>query len=143
MTKKSQPWYKNVAAAMIRDRLSFRAALQVLNIAVPLSEADAIEASAGFRKMLDQEQALLYQELAANPNFNKQMVVGGMLHAIQQLIREGSFEKASEAWFKLARVQDWVGAESNINVMLGVSQKDIEAAKQDILKRQGLTTAIQ
>ena len=87
--------------------------------------------------MLDQEQALLYQELAANPNFNKQMVVGGMLHAIQQFIREGEFDKAGEAWFKLARVQDWVGQSSNVNIMVGGSQRDIDEAKKRLTKMAG------
>lgn len=125
-SKKVQAWFKDVAAAMIRDRMSFRAALTALNISIPTSEAEAIERSNAFRKYLDMEQALLYQELSNNPNFDKNALVGGMLFAIQQMVREGAWDKAVEAWFKIARIQDWVGSESNVNITLGVSQRDID-----------------
>ena len=135
MAKKSPAaWYRDVASAMLRDILPFRAALAALNIQISNAEADRIEYSAAFKKQLDIEQQLLYQELAANPNFNKQSVIGGMLHAVQQLLREGDFDKAVNGFMAIAKLQGWLGVESNVNVMLGVTQRDIEEARKKILQ---------
>lgn len=134
--KTAEPWYRDVASLMLRDRMPFRAALVTLNIHVSGEEADKVEHSAAFRKMLDQEQQLLYQELASNPNFNKQSVVGGMLHAVQQLLRAGEFDKAITGFLGIAKIQNWIGAESNINVMLGVSQRDIDEARAKLQEKK-------
>jgi len=123
---------------MLREQMPFRAALVALNIHISGEEADKTEHSAGFRKLLSQEQQILYQELASDLNFTKQAVVGGMLHATQMLLREGLWDKAVEAFFKLARVQDWVGAESNVNVMLGLSQRDIDEARKNLMEKQAV-----
>lgn len=132
MVTKARPWYRDVAAVMIRERMPLRAALSVLGLAVSNAEIEAVEHSAGFLKALDDEQARFYSELAQSPNFSKMTVVGGMLHAINQLTREGAFDKAVEAWFKLARVQDWVGGEAETNIYMGITQKDIDLQREKL-----------
>lgn len=135
MARKAAPWYKDVAELMLRDRLSFRAAVVQLQLSITNEEIAKIENSSAFRKVLDAEQQLLYQELAANPNFNKNAVVGGMLHAIQQLLKEGEWDKAVMGFMNLAKLQGWLGVENNFNIMLGVSQKDIEMAKEQLKQK--------
>ena len=110
--------------------MSFKGAITQLGIPLSNDEAAELEASKNFRESLDREQMVYYQELAQSPEFNKFMIVGEMLHCIKQMVREAEYDKAVEALFKLAKVQDWVGAETNINILTGISQKDIEEARK-------------
>ena len=60
----------------------------------------------------------------------KEAVLGRQEFLIQKLIESGDYDKAAQANVKLAQMEGWTGADSQVTIFAGLTAKDIEEAKK-------------
>jgi hypothetical protein len=124
-----------IAAKMVRQKVSLRQAVVDLNLdPVTPEEAIRLEESPAFQECFTKELYRFFKELGEDVDRNKGALVGEMLYCVRKLTEEGSYDKALEGLFKIARVEGHVGGESNVNVFANVTAKDIEEARKELSK---------
>ena len=137
---RSTVWDQKVAERMVRDRLSFRHACNEAQIDLAGDDALRIERSKAFREAYQVEFYRFYDEMVHDPRRTKDSTIGEMLAATRELMRAGQFDKALEGFFKICRVEGWVGGETNTVVFGNVSQKEIEAMREKIRETTAVIT---
>ena len=129
-------WHIRCAEAMVANFWTFRQAAQELEIPLTMEEADKVEKSREFRNVLESARLRYWEELATNPSRNKESTIGEMIWLCRQLEREGSFDKALEGFYKIARICGWLDADTNVNIFGKITQADIEQARKELEKGQ-------
>lgn len=130
-----QPYYQKVATIMVREAKSFRQAAIELNLELTAEECAHIEKLQSFQKVLWTARHRFYRELASDPERTKVSLLGQMMFLIQKLTEEGEYDKALEGAMKLAKVEGFIGPDSQVNIFSDVSPKDLEEAKARIAAR--------
>lgn len=103
--------------------------LTELGVPVGSDEADRAERSAQFKEMLRVEREKNFTALAENPARSKVSTIGQMIYCVQQMIREGLWEKALVGLKTISQLEGWIGAEVTNQVYLGLSQREIDEAR--------------
>lgn len=73
-------------------------------------------------------------DLANTPGRNKATAVGMLLQSIEQLFKAGEYKEVITGIDKLAKLEGWVGADSNVNIFAGLTARDIAEQKERILR---------
>lgn len=133
---------QKAAEIMVRENKSLRLALSEMEGAdMTGAEAAAMERRKSFQQMLWAERHKYYQELSNNPGLGKASLIGQALLAVNKLIEAGEWKDALEGVLKLAKIMGVVGAESQTNVVMNLSQKDIDAVREKLVAGSGVTAA--
>lgn len=119
---------------MVRNSVSFSQAANDLKLPLSPTECEKVVKRKEFQQILRQEKNAFRQEVANEPGRTKSTAVGMMVLAIENLITEGEWDKAVAAIEKLAKLEGWLGAESNVNIFAGMTARDIATEKERILK---------
>lgn len=130
-----QSWFQRAAEKMVREEKNLYAVAQELELALTSRECDNLSRTKAFQRVLWDERTKYHKELANDPNRNKNSLIGNMLLAAERLMGEGKYDKAAEVLFKLARIEGYVGAESQVTVIGSLSQEDIDKAKVEVRKK--------
>jgi hypothetical protein len=103
-----------------------------LELEIPLTSADAekIQRRKTFQSVIWTERQRFFQEIGRDPMRTKEAVLGRQEFLIQKLIESGDYDKAAQANVKLAQMEGWSGADSQVNIFAGLTAKDIEEAKK-------------
>ena len=72
--------------------------------------------------------------IANDPTRTKSVVLGQLVVLADKLTREGEYDKAAGVLEKLAKLEGWQGADSNVNIFAGLTAKDIAEARARITK---------
>lgn len=126
----SPAWFHQAAEVMVRTQCSLKAA--ALEVGHPLDpdEADKVSRRRDFQEILRIEKNKFYQGIANDPSRTKSVIVGQMWFLADRLISEGEYERAAGVLDKLAKMEGWAGNEANINIFSGLSQRDIQEARE-------------
>lgn len=127
----------DAADLMVRSGISLKEAITELGIPMTSIECANILRRRSFQKLLWQARHRFNQELASDPLRSKQSTIGQFQILAQKLIEEGSYDKAAEVLFKLARLENWIGIEGQINVFAGLSQRDIDEMRAKLAEEAG------
>lgn len=130
-----QPWFVEAATKMVREDKTFREVVEELKLALTTAECEKYRKQKEFQAILRIERLKYERELANDPERNKATAIGKMLIAINKLEEEGAYDKVAEAVMKLAKIEGWLEADTNVTVYAGLTQKELEAAKEKILDR--------
>lgn len=122
-------WMQQVAEKMIREGITMKAAVGLLEIKLTPQECDLVFVRKEFQDILQSETDKHREELANRPGRGKSTAVGLMLIAIEKLAAQEQWEKVVNALEKLSKLEGWQGADSNINVFAGLNARDIAEAK--------------
>lgn len=117
---------------MARTGVGLRDAATELGKEVTTAEAAVVLRRASFQKILWEARHRFFSGLATDPRFNQDVVIGKLLANAQKLEEQGEFDKASEVLLKLAKVKGWVGPESQVSVFGELSQRDLDAIRQQV-----------
>jgi hypothetical protein len=128
--KPEETWFQKAAEKIAREGKTLYAACLELEIPITSREAENVFRTKAFQRVLWAERQRFAKELANEPERNKSSLVGQMLFAAQQLLNEGKFDKAAEVLFKLARIEGYVGNETQVTVIGQLTQTEIDAAKE-------------
>ena len=121
---------------MARTGNSLKQAATELEQEVTNEQCANILRRASFTKLLWQERHRYFTELARDPAFSADTVVGKFLVLAQKLEEEGNADKAAEVLLKLCKVKGWTVPDSNINILGDLSAKDIERLKTRLANKQ-------
>jgi len=89
-----------------------------------------------FQKLLRGERTKVYNELARDPQRSKDTLVGQAIHSIAKLMEAEQYDKALTGILSLAKIEGFVGSDTNINVFSGLSTKEMADLKAKIKKDQ-------
>lgn len=122
----------DMAQHMARTGCSLKQAATELEIDMTSEECMTLSKRASFQRMLFESRHVWHTELARDPNFSKDAIIGKMLVQSQKLEEEGFFDKASEVIFKIAKMMGYVGPESTVSVFGELSQKDLDSIRESV-----------
>lgn len=117
---------------MVRTKMNFHQAATELGIQLDPIESDRTARRREFQDILRVERNKLYQSVANDPSRSKATSIGKMEILIENLISEGEYDKAGQLIERLAKLEGWVGGDSNVNVFAGLTARDIAEAKERI-----------
>lgn len=124
---------QKAAEIMVRENKNLRQALaEVEGAEITSVEAARIERQKSFQKLLWAERHKFFNELAADPGLSKSALIGRALLTVDKLMADGAWDKAAEAILKLAKIMGLVGADQNTNVVLNLSQRDLDQLREKI-----------
>lgn len=112
--------------------MTFHQAATELGIELDPMESDRTSRRREFQDILRVEKNKLYQSVANDPSRSKATSIGKMEILIENLIAEGEYDKAGQLIERLAKLEGWVGGDSNVNVFAGLTARDIAEAKERI-----------
>lgn len=118
---------------MVLENCSLRKAAEQLQVSLTPADAQAIERRKAFQRVLWQTRYKHFQELADNPARTKQVLLGQIVYAIDQLFKEGAWRDVIDGGLKLAKIEYNV-EDQTVNVFQGLTQKDLDAIKNRIKK---------
>jgi hypothetical protein len=133
--KKTTSWYEEACDRMVREKKKLAQIATEMQMDMTTEEAFALEHNPMFQKALWAARHKFYQELANNPERSKQSAVGQMIFAIQGLMEKGDWDKAVEAILKLAKLEGWIGADSNVNVFTELRGEQFEELKKRAMEK--------
>lgn len=138
-----EQWMRKVAQIMARDGMSFKEAVVALNLPLTAGECEAVRRRGEFEEILFAETQNFRTQIAESPSATKSSAIGMLLMAAEKLFNQGDYDKAAVVIEKIAKIQGWIGSESNINIIAGMTAKDIELAKERIRAQiDGATTEL-
>lgn len=117
---------------MARSGCSLSQAATELGVALSHEEAGKILRRPTFQSMLWEARHRYFSQLGGDPNFSKDTAIGQMLDQARKLDEEGLHDKAAEVLFKIAKMNNWVGPESQVNVFGELSDADLKAIREKI-----------
>lgn len=130
----AEDWWVGACQYMARTGVSLQEAATALGVQISNEDAYKVLRRAGFNRILWQERHRYFNELASDPNFKKETLIGKMIVLAQRLTEEGQHDKAAEVLFKIAKMQGFVGPESTVSVFGELSQKDLDALREQVQK---------
>jgi hypothetical protein len=125
-------WHFEAIQLMAREGVSLGQAATILGQRITSEEANKVIKKLSFQQMLWEARHSYFAELGDDPKFKKSVVIGKMLALAQKLEESGSFDKASEVLFKIAKMNEWVGAENTVNIFGELTQADMDAIRERI-----------
>jgi hypothetical protein len=129
---KEENWYMEAAQLMARTGQSLKQACTELEVEITNEEAAILLRRASFNRLLWQERHRYFRELAADPNFSVDTVVGRLMNLALKLEEEGENDKSAEVYLKIAKVRGWVGPESQVSVFGELSQRDLDSIRKQV-----------
>jgi hypothetical protein len=128
---KAEPWMAEVAQLMVKTGLNFRRAAETLGQVFTPDECDNFQKRDAWERTLRFERYKFLEELAADPQRTKNVLLGGMVYDIQRLREDGNYEKSLDGSLKLARVEYGL-AENQVNVLGTLNQEEINKVRERI-----------
>jgi len=117
---------------MVTGPAPFAQAARQVGLEWTEKECEKITRRPEFKRILREEKYKHASEVANTPGRNKSSAIGMMQVAIENLLSEGEWDKAVAAIEKLAKLEGWMGSDSNINIFAGLTAKEIEEQKAKI-----------
>jgi len=121
-----------LATQMARTGASLKQAATELGIEITNEEAVLLMRRSAFNRVLWEARHRYFNELAKDPNFSRDTVVGKLIVQCQKLEEEGDWAKASDVLYKISKILGFVGPESQVSVFGELSQADLDAIRQNI-----------
>lgn len=125
--------FREIAKAMAAENVSFSEAARELKLDFTAKECELVSRRKDFKRILREEKYKLAGEIANTPGRNKSTAIGMMQHAIEQLMLAGEYDKVISGIEKLAKLEGWMGSDSNINIFAGLTAKEIAEQKEKLL----------
>jgi hypothetical protein len=110
---------------MVKYDLTLKQAASELGIDLTVEEAHDLTDRKLFEGILEEKRLAHYTEIGSNPKLTKEAVVGMVFKLAERLANDREDFKSAEALLKLAKMQGWVGAESD-SLWKTVEQKIFE-----------------
>lgn len=130
--KIAEKWMPEAAELVVFEGITLKEAVTQLGVPLTTDECLLIARRKGFKDLVRQVKNRLHNEVGSDPARTKDALVGQMLILADNLDKAGESEKAADVLFKVAKVKNWIGPESNINIFGDLSQKDLDEMRKRI-----------
>lgn len=139
--EQEEPYFDRLATHMVReDRDMFQAATD-LELGLNGEDCKRLAKNKAFQRALRSARMQLFNELADDPKRGKNTLIGQAIFSIERLLDVGQYDKALAGILTLAKIEGFVGADSNVNVFAGLSTKDLQELKTKL--KQGQNTTVE
>lgn len=125
-------WEIEAVELMARTGLSLTQAVAEMGLDITSEECDNVLRRKSFNKLLWEHRHRYFNQLANDPNFKKDTIIGKLVSLAQKLEDRGDYDKAAEAILKAAKVAGFVGPESTVSVFGELSQADLDAIRRKV-----------
>lgn len=132
-----EPWLADALELSLRSGMSLKSALTQMGVEVDLEELHKIQCRASYQKLLWALKHKIALELGGDPELTKQVGIGHLILQADALTQEGQHDKAAEVWFKIAKLEGWVGVEGQVNVFGDLTQADLDRIKESVSRGPG------
>ena len=119
---------------IVRNSVSLVQAASALKVPITSSEAETISRRKSYQQLLRSARNRYFNEIGSDPAITKIVLIGKLLLLADRLTEEGSFDKASEVLFKIAKIRGDVGAETQTNVFADLSARDYADIRKSLEK---------
>lgn len=130
-----EDWMFEAVGLMVQNSCSLKQAAMELGKELTSSEADTILRRRSFNKILWQERYKYHSELATDPNFRKESIIGKLLCLAQKLEDEGEHDKAADCLFKAAKAAGFIGPDSTVSVFGELSARELDEIREKALEK--------
>lgn len=148
MPRKPEPleqWMLDAINLMVRKDFTLRQAAQQLGVEITPQGADNIAGRIRFQDALEEARLRFYAEVGSNPRLNKDALIGKVYLLSERLANDREDAKATEALFRLAKIQGWIAGEGGeqpslvdvLSRLLTQSDLDRLRAEVDKAEKQG------
>jgi hypothetical protein len=134
--EQEEPFYQRLAEFMVREDKDLWVAATELELGLTSDECERVMRNKAFQRILRSERNKLYNDLANDPARGKTTLVGQAIFSIEKLIEKEQWDKALTGLLSLAKIEGFVGNDTNINVFAGLSSKDVEALRTRLKEKQ-------
>lgn len=137
-----EQWQLDAIELMVRQNFSLRQAAQQLGHEVSVQDADNIQGRLRFQDALEEARLRYYAEIGSNPRLTKDALIGKVYLLSERLASDREDAKASEALFRLAKIQGWIAGEggeqpSAVELLSRVlTQSDLDGLKEQAKKAE-------
>lgn len=121
----------------MRNNSSLKQAALDLNIKLDPDEAVRIGRRKDFIEILRVESNKYHAALANDPTRTKSVAIGKLWALAEKLEKDGEYEKAAATIEKACKAEGWIGGEGNVNIFGNVTARDLQEAKERIIKLRG------
>lgn len=129
-----ESWLPEAVELMARKGIDLRDAVAELDLLVDGEKIKTIERRKSFDRLVWEARHRYYNDLATNPNFKKDTIIGRFLAQAQRLEAQGDYDKAAEVLFKAAKAAGFVGVEGQVNIFGELSQADLDEIRKKVEK---------
>lgn len=119
---------------MVREDKDLWVAATELELGLKTDECNALSKNLGFQRVLRAERLKLYNELASDPNRTKSTLIGQAILCIEKLVNDAP-DKALAGILTLAKIEGWVGSDTNVNVFAGLTTQELNDLKSKLKQR--------
>jgi hypothetical protein len=130
--EKLENWLIEAAEVMARNGVSLHEAAGILGVTVESDYCDTVLKRKSFNRLLWESRHRYFNQLANDPNFKKDTIIGKLVSLAQKLEDQELYDKAAEALLKAAKVAGFVGPESTVSVFGELSQADLDAIRRKV-----------
>src|SRR5919108_298907 len=110
-----EDWLIEAAELMAQTGCTLREAAGNSEQTLTTEQINTILRRKSFNRLLWEARHRYFNQLAQNPNFKKDTVIGKLVSLAQRLEDDGDFDKAAEVIFKAAKAAGFVGPESTVS----------------------------
>jgi len=103
-----------------------------MGLDITSEECDRTLRRKSFNKLLWEHRHRYFNQLANDPHFKKDTIIGKLVSLAQKLEERGDYDKAAEAILKAAKVAGFVGPESTVSVFGELSQADLDSIRRKV-----------
>lgn len=132
MAKRIEGSMQKVASLMVRHALTLWQAVTREELGMTTADCEILEKNPAFQQALRSEALKFHTELATDPNRSKLSKIGQLEMNAAKLEKEEKWEKAAEVHFKIAKIEGWLEGDTTINVIAGLTSKELAEAKERI-----------
>jgi hypothetical protein len=122
---KTTGWYGKAAEHMVRENKTLIQVALEMGLDIHSRDLVNIERHKAFQQALWAEKNKFYKEIASDPDRGKNVLLGQMTLIVDQLMKEGKWEKAAAAILQLAKIEGIVGTEGTVNVFGPLSERQL------------------
>jgi hypothetical protein len=119
---------------MVQEGKTFAQAMTEEGVNLTSAEAEQWFKRASFQRCLRQARHRFHNEIARDPERNKQATIGQLQLLADKLQAEGEHDKAAEVLLKICKIEGWVGPD-NVQVFGNLTQAQIDAAKEALRQK--------
>jgi hypothetical protein len=130
------PWLSRAVALVVRLDTTLAAAALEYGHSLSVQQIEEIEKTVEYQKMISVARDKWAEELASDPSHNKRATIGKLKMLAAKLDANAQYEKAADVLLKMSKLENWVGADTNVSVIGGLTAAEMAEVREELQKQK-------
>jgi hypothetical protein len=131
-----EPFYDKLADFMVRHQKGVFEASIELDLGLRKEECEQLYKQIAFQRVLRTARIKLANEIGQDPNIQKETMLGMLFVCIQKLMEQDQYDKAGTQVVNYAKIAGMTAPDAGVNLILGLSGKELAEMKKKIQEQQ-------